>query len=280
MTQPRHAVSTESGRFYTNIPGFENLSLGSVTNIVGVKSKPAIPGWAAKLAGERAIKHEDRWHAIQQEEGDEAARKWISAASREEMNYKAAMGSAIHLAAEVLDTEVTDSGFSGPLIERLDGVLAKHGGASGDNLNRVWLHVIQYREFIRECGVQFVERERTVFNPDDGWAGTLDAIVNVPDDKGALRRYVMDIKTGGVYADSNALQLSAYRHATYVVDGNASKPFSHQIHGGFVLQLKPKSYKVYFMRCDDAVYRRFLAARDLWLWSTDEHKGACGDEWR
>ena len=280
MTSPKHAVSTESGRFYNSLPGFEHLSLGSVTNIVGIKSKPALTGWAAKLAGERAISREDEWHAIQQEEGDEEARKWISAASRDEMDYKAAVGSAVHLACELLDTDVTPGGFTEGLVTRLDGVLAKHGGANAKNIENVWNHVTTYQRFIAEWGVRFVEQERTVFHPDDGWAGTLDAVVDIPDEQGALRRYVMDIKTGSVFADSNALQLAAYRHAAYAVHGNASKPFNHQIHGGFVLQLKPKSYKVHFMRCDDTVYRVFIAARDLWRWAYDESKNASGDGWR
>lgn len=272
MTSPTHAIATESGRFYTGIPGFEHLSLGSVTNIVNIKNKPAIAPWAAKLAAERAMRHESEWHAIQTEEGDEAARKWISRASKDEMDYKSAIGSAVHLACEVYP-EPPD-----PMM--LWGIL---GGLPGDcdaHLERVMAHVAQLERFVSDYDVRFIEQERTVLNPDDGWAGTLDAVVEIPDEKGALRRYVLDYKTGSVYPDSTCLQLAAYRHATYAVHGNTSKPFTHEIDGGIVVQLKPKSYKVWWLRCDGDVYRRFLAARDLWLWATSEHKGAAGDEWR
>ena len=285
MTSPKHAEATEAGRFYRNLPGFEELSLASVTNTVNVKSKPAIAPWAAKLAALRAVGCEAEWHAVQQEEGDEAAAKWIARASKEDMDRKAAIGSAVHLCAELWDSDhVTvykqGIGLSLDLTARLDGVLEKAGGATGKNLGIVQNHLEQYARFIDEWKPIFRERERTVFSVTGGYAGTLDAIVDLPGEDGAMRRYVLDIKTGGVYADSVGMQLAAYRYAEYIVRGDKSLPFTFGIDGGVVLQLKPKSYKVHFVRCDEYAYESFLAAKRLWLWANEGSKGAMGDEWR
>jgi hypothetical protein len=306
MTAPRHAVATESGRYYS-IPGYENTPFRSVTNIIGIIDKPAIAGAAAKRAGERAIACETEWHAIQQEEYDslannprikdrtpktlqkwanEAARLWISAAGRQYGDYTSDQGSAVHCACEHFEQHVTvvdgQAVFDEWLIAKVAPwaeAMTVWDGTTDKNIERIRKHVTQYAKAIDEKGIVFLDRERTVCHPEHGYAGTLDGIVTLGE--GAMRRtYVLDIKTGGLYPESIALQISSYRYATHEVHGDKTSERKVHIDGGCVLQLKPASYTFEFVKCDKPVFERFLDAMSLWTWRHEESRSALGGEWR
>lgn len=281
MTDPRYAKATESGRFYYP-PGFEDVTFRSVTNALNSVAKPAIVGAAAKRAGERAVFQEQEWHAIQQEQGDEKARLWISSAMREYSDYAASMGSAVHFCAEhffehveVVDGEAVLDTF---LIEYIAAhwaeKMCKHRGTVDKNIEQVRKHVTQLALAIETYGIEFIERERTVLNPEYGYAGTLDATVLIDG-----RTYLLDYKTGGVY-ETVALQLAAYRYATHEVDGDVSRKRAMRVDGGCVLQLKPASHKLHFVRCDESTFDVFLKALDLATWRDGEAKTTIGGEWK
>lgn len=278
MTSPRFATATESGRYY-DIPGRENETYLSVTNILGATSKPALVGAAAKHAGERAVKQEMEWHAIQQEEGDEAARKWISAAFREYSNYRAQLGSAVHFCCEVFDEHVIAEpefvAFDDYLIEYVTEhwavPMSEHRDTPAKNLELIRKHVEQYDRACREKGLRFIERERTVFSPAHGYAGTLDGVVEM-----GSERYVLDIKTGFVASESVPLQLAAYRFASHEVDDKYTRPKSVWASGGLVLQLKPASYKLWPVTCGVDEFAAFLDVKAVWEWK-QRAKDAVGE---
>lgn len=249
MTNPKYANSGEAGRTYS-IPGFPPLT--SVTTVLNAAAKPVLYNWYAKMAGVRAVEQEAEWHALQQEEGDEAARKWISAAARDYNEQRKWLGSAVHHLCETYD-ETDDPGL-------LDWYLDKMGGDRKKNLSAINNHVWQYGEWVKEHQPAFLLKEATVLHPVDRWAGTLDMVVTIDG-----KNYVGDIKTGGAYRDT-ALQLAAYRHAALIVDGEDTKPFTHDIHGGFVLALKPKSYKMHYYECGRDVYEVFLHLKRYKEW--------------
>ena len=250
MTNPKFANSGETGRTYS-IPGYPPLT--SVTTVLSAASKPALYGWYAKMAGVRAVEQEMEWHAIQAEEGDEAARKWISAAARAYNEQRKWLGSAVHHLCETYDEPDTDPGL-------LDWYLDKMGGQKDKNLSVLNNHVWQYGEFLKEHQPTFLLKEATVLHPVDRWAGTLDMVVEM-----GGKTYIGDIKTGGAYKETG-LQLAAYRHAALIVDGDETRPFTFDIDGGFVLELKPKSYKVHYYDCGRDVYEVFLALKKFKGW--------------
>ena len=277
MTSPRFAVATATGRFYS-VPGYEDVSHVSVTNIVGIMDKPALSPWAAKLAGERAVFQETEWHAIQQEKGDEAARKWISAAPREYGDYTCDLGSAVHFACEHFDKcEVTDDYnvvFDSWLLERLTPFaerMAKHRDTTDKNIEHIRKHVCQFARAIDEHGIDILVSELTVFDPEVGYAGTLDCIATIDG-----KTYVGDYKTGNLYPESYRLQLGALRHAPLKVVGNKTTTQDIPIDGGFVLQLKPASYNLVYAECGEATYNAFLAAKQVWYWKHEESKEGAG----
>ena len=268
MTSPRFAQATESGRFY-NIPGHEDTEFKSVTNVLGALAKPAISPAAAKRAGERAVFQEMEWHAIQQEKGDEEARKWISAAPREYMQFAQNLGSAVHFCCEVFDEHVTaepefvafDDYLINYVMEHWATPMSKYRDTPAKNLELIRKHVVQYDRACREHGIVWLDRERTVFNEAMGYAGTLDGIVEIDGTK-----YILDIKTGFVSRDSVPLQLAAYRFATGEVHGDTSRKRSHWVDGGLVLQLKPASYKLLPVACGADEFGAFLDVMKVWEW--------------
>lgn len=266
MTDPKFAQASTKGRTYT----FRDTDpLISVTSVVGVMDKPALLPWACKMAGERAVKHESEWHAIQQEDGDEAARKWISAASREFTAYRQTLGSMVHWMVENRE-RLHDAEVQG----KIDWWVSKTKKPYRDKIEAdAKKHLTQFYRFMEDYKPEFVMQEVTVASLTHGYAGTLDAVVEMD---GATR--IMDIKTGGAYP-TTALQLAAYRHAEYVAKADGTLREACELAGithGFVLELKPQSYKVHHYRCGEDEFAAFCAALRLKRWADDET--VIGDE--
>lgn len=310
MTDPLHAVATESGRFY-NIPGYEDVTFRSSTNICGIMDKPAIAGAAAKRAGERAVYQELEWHAIQQEEyarlaanprikdkspktlqkrADEAARLWISRAAQDYNDYAAQQGSAVHFAAEHFDDHITvidgqaifDEWLIDQLVTKWATDMAKYRYSVDKNVEQIRKHINQLIKCFEEYGIEAVDRERTVCNPELGYAGTLDLtgrITRHPDFDPKML-VVIDYKTGFLARESLPLQLCSYRRATHEVHRNKTVKRTAIVGGAAVIHLKPESYHLYPVRTDDEVFAYFQDAMRLWTWKHEDSKGVFGEEKR
>ena len=269
MTSPIHAISTPDGRYYT-IPGYEDIAFRSVTNAVGIMSKPALMKAYANRAAHRAVDYSLTVASIEMVEGTDAAVKWIASAMPEYAAQAAALGSAVHFACEhyrehVIELDGYEVAFDDWLTDSLVPYAGKMGKPEAKAIEHIRKHVIQYRRALDEQGITILDRERTVFSVKWAYAGTLDAIVRVRDNN-----YVMDIKTGGIYGDSLSLQLAAYRHAPRMVTSGTTCEREVAIHGGCALQLKPRSYKFHFVRCDNVAFEHFLAAMRLCEWRATE----------
>ena len=255
MTSPKHATSDSRGRTY-DVPTLGKMP--SVTTIIGTKDKPALPPWSAKMAAKRAVDNAAVWQAVQQEEGDEAAIKWIAAAAREYTKQKATMGSAVHWLCENEDC-VDDEQVQ----HKLDVYLHSMGGNYDKNRKTAYKHLEQYRRFLADYKPEYLLKEATLVNSEERYAGTADGICTID---GVM--YVMDIKTGGVY-DTVAMQLAAYRFATHFICDDELLPLPYNAQHGLVLQLKPESYKVYHVRCDVPDLEAFLALKRVREWSAE-----------
>jgi hypothetical protein len=247
MTQPDKARESAYGRTY-DIPGWESATFKSVTNILNRQSKPALYAWNAKLAAEYAVNEENAWHAAQQE-GEDAV-KLIAGAPGRYMREKGDLGTRVHHACENL-------------------VRGKTPNVDAD----VEPYLEQFCAFITDTQAEFVDVERTVFNAYNHgikqilYAGTLDLVVKVNGERWPV---IADIKTGGVYA-SSALQMCAYAQCTHMVVGNVTEPVPWHIKRAFVLDLKPKSYKMKWCEIGYDTWHAFL---DLFMFDRwcDEHE--------
>jgi hypothetical protein len=138
-------------------------------------------------------------------------------------------------------------------------------------------HMDSFVRFINDFRPRYISTEATVFSRADQYAGTCDAFMEVRVD-GRWFSLAVDYKSGrGIYPEV-ALQCSAYRHGEFV--GGADQVTEHPVpvtDGTAVLHLTPKGYKFRLLRDDDATYRTFLYAREIFRWAIDLSKTALGD---
>lgn len=143
----------------------------------------------------------------------------------------------------------------------------------------LWPYVQEWGLWVGEYGVTFEAAEATVWG--DGYAGTLDAIVNI----GGLRLLV-DYKTGEkVYPDA-ALQLYAYSMATIMVLGDGREVERPAVDGTAVLHLRPSGYSFLPVFIGDPVPELWEACRTIYRaqseadrWIGAALKGTDGVRW-
>lgn len=104
---------------------------------------------------------------------------------------------------------------------------------------------------------KFIETERTVYNPVDGYAGTLDALVELKDKTVAL----LDYKTTKHIYDTHELQVVAYVRAY-------EEMFKIKIDKAFILNFSKENKKltVKEVKDIDGQYEVWLHALKLWYW--------------
>lgn len=245
--------------------------LWSVTSILGLGlPKEALVGWAAKVTAERAIDHRATLNAMRE---DGATRdtilKYLTDARWEKSSTAAFRGTELHRGAEAI-------ALGHPVPSDLDG-------AAGPYLE-------QYVRFLEDHKPRFLMAEAPVYNLSLGYAGTLDAIVDLGDSV----PYVLDQKTSDKPTDARshppypdiALQLVAYARCEvvgvspadqrkvngrryYVYDPVLDYHPMVETGAGAALAIFPDRYTLQPVRLDDEVWESFLAVRDVARWSVE-----------
>jgi hypothetical protein len=130
-------------------------------------------------------------------------------------------------------------------------------------------YVKAFDNFLYDFKPEFLMTEALVVSKTHGYAGTLDAIVTIEG-----RTYVLDIKTGNYVWPEVALQLSAYSRADFTGDRQtgAESPLPNLHKRGLVLHLQPDGYTLRPVRLGDTEFNTFLAALDMYNWSTEYSK--------
>lgn len=174
-------IDRGKGHSYT----LDGHRLPGVTTILDSLRKRAIEEWAGNITAETAV---NRWEEL-------AA---LPVATRLD-TLKRARWEARDSAA-LTGTEVHTLAWSLVTGQEVD-VPPRHVGS-----------VQALARFMDAWHLEPVARERPVFHPRHGWAGTFDVLAGIG---GTL--WLLDYKTGrGVYPET-ALQLAAYAHAAYMV---------------------------------------------------------------
>lgn len=235
MTSPRMAKMTNRGRTY--LWGDETFL--SVTTILsrGVP-KPALVGWAAKSVAEFAIDNLAAVTALRDtaDDGRQAAVDLMKGAPNRNRDKAAALGTAIHEAAEAYSLG--------------------HALRAGDP--QVDKYVGQFAAWCDDFAPDFHASEVTVFNRAHQYAGTLDAVVDI-----AGERWLVDYKTGkDVYAEVG-LQLAAYRYAEFIGCDNGTELEMPEVDRAGVLHLGANGYRFLPVRTESPVFGAFLAAQQV-----------------
>lgn len=238
----------------------------SVTTILQVVAKEALPYWAAKVTAEYALSNLPKLVKATRRmpcdmKGDDRCGLCLDCVALElrrtpdrERDAAADRGTRIHHVAE-------QHVLSGEVIGHHDDIAAS---------------VKQFLRFRDQFQPTYEASELTVLSRTHGYGGTLDAIARLgwcPPKYRDLAGVpmVIDTKSGkGCYRDY-ALQLAAYRHADVVLlpDGTEQPmPKTHEI--GALLHVRPEDYWVRPVQIGERTFNAFLGVLDQWRWQQEE----------
>jgi hypothetical protein len=226
----------------------------SVTTILQVIAKPALAHWAAQKVAEAAVSQAASLARLAKADPAAAIAKLKSAPWRE-MSSAADTGTALHKAAEALALGGRFR-ISPAVAPAVEGLLA----------------------FIRERQPRFLFSEVTVYSKTYGYAGTLDAIIELDG-----KNYIVDFKTSKAIYPEYELQLAAYAHADFmVVDEKEQESVGagHEVAAqviqlgygrmrGAILRLdkcSPGRYEWVEVDISDQPFKVFLSAMEVWKW--------------
>lgn len=249
----------------------EPQRLWSVTTLVklGLGTSDALVNWAVRTTAEAAVDRRNVLDAMLKDGDRDGAVKWLTDQRWQKSGAAMARGTDLHKAAEAraLGEPVEVDVQNLPLLE-------------------------QYDRFLQDFQPEFLLAEAPVYNPAAGYAGTLDAIMQIDG-----QTVVCDMKTTDKCKDSDrmrppypetALQLAAYRHATevgvlseqryaggkryYLYDPSASHEAMPETEGAICLVVSPDDYRVVPVDTSDAVFRFFRHVVECARWQVAESK--------
>lgn len=206
----------------------------SVTTILKVLNKPALPSWSAKMVAEY-VANEFTFIAELMEKGmsDEAVQLMKGAPWRKK-EAAASLGTTVHQAVEAYCMGV----------DFLD--------TAADS------HVHHFQRWLEAFKPKVLETEVTVFNKKYNYAGTLDLLVELEPNV-----WCVDVKSGsGVYPEF-AMQVAAYANGEFIGRHDGTEDKMPEVTRGAILHLRPNGYKFIPVDISPPVYRSFLHCREL-----------------
>ncbi|ADG96525.1 hypothetical protein Srot_0032 [Segniliparus rotundus DSM 44985] len=211
---------------------------GVTTILSGGIPKAALMPWALKTAAQFAVENWDELCGLGQFERVDQIKK----APWRERDEAANRGSEVHRLAERLmrGEEVT--------------VPATLSG-----------HVRSCVDFLDEWQPVPVLLECPVASRAERYAGTLDAVVDIPGEG----RCLIDFKTSrsGVHPETG-LQLAAYRHADFALAGGEEVAMGGLgVERAFGVWLRPDGYSVHELRAGAEEFAVFLSAARIARWA-------------
>jgi len=194
--------------------------------------KPALMHWAAKVAGETAVRDLEVW----KEMPEASAIDWIKSAHKRDRDRAGNRGTEVHNLAERL-----------------------RDGAEIDVPAELAGHVDSYIQFLEDWQPTPVLIEGVVGNRKHHYMGTFDSI----EDMGG-ERWLLDIKTNrsGPFGEV-ALQLAAYRFAEFYLDADGAEQPMLEVDRCGVVWVTDTGYEVYEYRCDELTFRTFLYVQQV-----------------
>jgi len=288
MARPARTVTAPETTLGLTEP--EDLTLWSVTTIIGVLEKPALLYWAAEQTALAAIHSEATWRgkltdddpACQHLDATCDAVKWLRDARFRRPKGKltaAERGTAVHEACEnyaLTGTRPQVEPFVTPYLDSFDD----------------WLQRFQ---------PSYQATEVAVYHPNLGYAGTCDAFLTIDE-----TRFIVDYKTSEKttdgrgkptrpYPEQVGLQLAAYAHAEQAAvwrprrvekfrrryyllspDEQALAQPVPEVDTGLVIHITPKTCDAYPIDVGRKAFDGFLAALDLFRWSEQDSRTVMG----
>lgn len=295
MTQPRNARKVGQHRLYEwrspQLPlDAPPERFWSVTTIIkGGLPSPALTAWGMRAVAEFAVANYRQLSAmvgssyrfmrddlgnirgvLDDADAVVSAIDWLIGAPYRERERKADAGTAIHEQAEAY---VLGKPMPPP-----------HPSITGQ--------VEAFRRFLEDFRPKYAKvaerdfwlAEASVYNRAESYAGTLDAIADIP----GLGRVLIDYKSAkGVYPET-ALQLAAYRHAEFIGMPDGSEWPMPPVDGCAVLHLpahddtwratpSDPGYSLVPVIADEQAFTAFKYVREVFRFMEETSKGIIGE---
>jgi hypothetical protein len=263
----------------------QDLTLWSVTTIIRqIGGAEGLINWAVGKTADAALEDQAIWQAMVDKGQHKEARAYLAGA-----RWRPRPGCSL------TDAE------AGSLFHRLAERWIFDGRRPPCDNREVNALLDSFGKWLDSAQPTFDALEMTVYNPLEGYAGTLDAIISVDG-----KRFVLDYKTSLDPDEgkrkkpwhSVAPQLAAYRHAQFVAvwkarceerysrryyllseDERANALPMPEIEGGYCLHVTPWHEDLYYVRTGDDIYRDgFLSAVDAARWTLRLADTAIDDE--
>jgi hypothetical protein len=258
----------QGGRWYI----WKRDRFWSVTTIIsGGLPKPVLVNWAKKFTAEYAVTHLEQLNAlVRGPTGDpDGAIDWLKGAAYRDRDKKANVGTLFH---DVAEAYVIRRPYPEPSVEQMP-------------------YLITFETFLAEFTPTFVAVEMPVFNRQYLYAGTLDAIMDIPVEllpecevwgpapEDRPWRILVDYKTGasGPWPEVG-LQNTAYRRAEYTGLPNGREGEMPQVDGCAVLKIRPEGYEFYPVRSDQLMFDTFLYCREVYRFAQEISKDVIGSQ--
>jgi hypothetical protein len=279
-----------------------DLTLWSVTTILGALDKPALLYWAAAQTAEAAIDNVATWQAMLADRGRPEAVKWLrDARFRRPRNLLSAadLGTVVHHLCE--SYALTGAR---PDKHQIAAAIRAQGGEQVDVRAEgpVAMSMLdRFDEWLQRFTPAYQATEVCVYHPTYGYAGQTDGFLTIDG-----VRFIIDYKTSREPYDSKGqpktpypeqvgLQLAAYRHAEYAAVwrprrmeqfrrryyllGEAERVMAEpvpEVDSGLVIQITPEACEAYPIRCDAEVHTAFLYIIEAFRWVAETSKTVMG----
>lgn len=252
MTNPVLAKSTSNGRFYVH-PRRQS-EVPSITNVIGMKDKPALKYWAAKQTAIFAAQNVEVIAGL----ADEAARiDLIKGAPFRGTEGSAHRGDIVH--------DWIDLYAKG----KVQGVADLPGWNEADwQARSMWK---QFIAFTKRYEPEWIMSEFTVWSDKHAYAGTGDWCAKI---RG--RVVFADTKTGNNVYPEVGLQLAAVTHADYVIAPNGDEKPIPKWDKCAVLHVRPRFTRLHPLNGIEGCFKAFLGLRDVFEWHVAESENVIG----
>lgn len=277
----------------------DDLTLWSVTTIIGVIDKQALLYWAAEMTAEAAIDNQATWRGMLSDRGRAEAVKWLRDARFRRPKTKLSateLGTTVHALAEEYALTGTRPGPD----HIADLITGCGPGANVESETRLITRMLdQFDAWLQKFTPSYQATEVCTYSPTFGWAGTADAFMTIDgfrtitDYKSSREALDSQGKPRTPYPEQVGLQLAAYRHGEfaavwrprrmekfrrrYYLLSESERAMAvpvPEVDGGLVIQITPEACDAYPIRCDDEVYRAFLYTLEVFRWVNETARTA------
>jgi hypothetical protein len=251
LTDPVLSKSTSNGRFYVRPGRFSEVP--SITNIIGMKDKPALKWWAARQAAEFAADNVDTIKALKRAEAIDL----IKGAPFRKTGDSANVGDIVH---NWIDQYIK-------MRLQSPGITFDPDPAFSDaprTAQKMWG---SFMCVVQKYNPQWIASEFTVWSETHEYAGTGDWMARI-----GGRIVLGDTKTGnGVYPEVG-MQCAALEYADYALDAEGNEYQLPNAEAFGVLHVRPTYARLSPLEGIPACYKAFLGLREVhrWMCETSE----------